>query len=168
MRREFLREAMDRTARSASARTGPGIFVNGSTCGNLAGIYAMTSFGGEVIAARNCHRSIFHILELRGLHVHWLMPPIDREYGIYGSIDAHTVGDMLKRYPHVTGGDPHKSLRMKGWFPTFTVLQSSAMLHGVPLFVDEAHGAHFGLFPKAGFPDSADPCRCGCCGTEPP
>ncbi|MGI6108012.1 MAG: cysteine-rich small domain-containing protein [Lachnospiraceae bacterium] len=26
---------------------------------------------------------------------------------------------------------------------------------GIPLLVDEAHGAHFGLFPEAGFPDSA-------------
>jgi arginine decarboxylase len=149
----ILHEAMDRTARCFGAdRTW--YLVNGSTCGNLAGIYAMTSFGGEVIAARNCHRSIFHILELRGLHVHWLMPPIDKEYGIYGSIDVHTVGDMLKRYPHV------KAVILTS--PTYegvvSDIHSIAELchaHGVPLFVDEAHGAHFGLFPKAGFPDSA-------------
>lgn len=149
----ILREAMDRTARCFGAdRTW--YLVNGSTCGNLAGIYAMTSFGGEVIAARNCHRSIFHILELRGLHVHWLMPPVDKEYGIYGSIDVHAVGDMLKRYPRVQAVIL-TSPTYEGVVSDIHGIAELCHAHGVPLFVDEAHGAHFGLFPKAGFPDSA-------------
>lgn len=149
----ILREAMDRTSQCFGAdRTW--YLVNGSTCGNLAGIYAMTSFGGEVIAARNCHRSIFHILELRGLHVHWLMPPIDREYGIYGSIDVHTVGDMLKRYPHVKAVIL-TSPTYEGVVSDIHSIAEICHAQGVSLFVDEAHGAHFGLFPKAGFPDSA-------------
>ena len=34
--------------------------VNGSTCGILAGIRALTKRGDKVICARNCHMSVFH------------------------------------------------------------------------------------------------------------
>ena len=36
--------------------------VGGSTCGLLAAIRAAAPFGSEVIAARNCHSSVFHAI----------------------------------------------------------------------------------------------------------
>ncbi len=51
----ILREAMARTAALYRVRR-CWYLVNGSTCGNLAGIFAVTRQGGEILCARNCHR----------------------------------------------------------------------------------------------------------------
>ena len=69
----FIRDAMERAAGVWGA--GRSFFlVNGSTCGNLAGITAMVPYGSEVICQRNSHLSVFHALELWGLQVHWIYP----------------------------------------------------------------------------------------------
>ena len=59
----ILAEAMERAADLWGARR-TWFLVGGSTCGILAAIRAAAPFGSEIIAARNCHRSVFHAIEL--------------------------------------------------------------------------------------------------------
>ena len=83
----ILLQAMRRTARLCGAdRTW--YLVNGSTCGLLAGIRALAPMGAEVICARNCHKAVYHAIELSGYRVHWIIPPVDEEWGICGGISA--------------------------------------------------------------------------------
>lgn len=138
--------------------------VNGSSCGNLAGIFAMTRPGDEVIAARNCHRSVYHAAQLRNLRVHWLLPDWEEEFGIFGSVRAEEAERLLRRYP--------KSRALILTSPSYEGIVSdiesiAALCHerGVPLYVDEAHGAHFGLeregesfFPRSAIQLGADLC----------
>ena len=65
----ILRYAMARAADLWGSRRA-WFLVGGSTCGILAAIRAAAPFGSEIIAARNCHRSVFHAIELGGYKVH--------------------------------------------------------------------------------------------------
>ena len=121
----ILRSAMDRTAELYDAdRTW--YLVNGSTCGNLAAIFAATRQGGEIIAARNCHRSVLHALELRGLHVHWALPTYDAAFELCGCIRPETIADLLARYPK-TEAVVLTVLPMRASFQIFRPSRSSAM-----------------------------------------
>ena len=42
------------------------LLVGGSTVGILAGVYSLLKRGDVVIVARNCHKSVFHALEISG------------------------------------------------------------------------------------------------------
>lgn len=149
----MLREAMERT----SALTGADrswYLVNGSTCGNLAGVSAIVPYDGEVIVARNCHRSVFHAIELRHAHPHWLWPSMDPATGIFDSIRPEAVEALLDEYPE-SRAVVLTSPSYEGVVSDIRRIAEICHRHGVPLMVDEAHGAHLGLVPEAGFPDSA-------------
>lgn len=150
----ILREAMDRTARLCGAdRTW--YLVNGSTCGLLAGIRALAGQEAEVICARNCHKAVFHAIELAGFQVHWILPETDPDWGICRGITAGEVESALRRHP--------SSRAVILTSPTYEGILSETeeicrICHarGIPVLVDEAHGAHLlALSEAAGFPPGA-------------
>lgn len=153
----ILQDAMKRTAEVFHAdRTW--FLVNGATCGNLAAIYAAVPFGGTIIAARNCHKSVWHALELLHLKVHWVMPRQDDAFDICGSVQPSDVQTALNECP--------KALAVLLTSPTYEgvisdigKIAAAAHQRGIPVIVDEAHGAHLGLFDEDGFPESS--IRCG-------
>ena len=75
----ILADAMARTAALWGAKR-TWYLVNGSTCGILAAIRAAVVSSGRtaVICARNCHKSVYHAIELNRLTAHWLVPPVAR------------------------------------------------------------------------------------------
>lgn len=149
----ILRQAMDRTAALwRSSRTW--YLVGGSTCGILAGIRAVSHFGSEIIVARNCHKAVYHAVELGNYRVHWLFPAIEEEYGICGSIRPDSVKSMIRKYPGSTAV-VLTSPTYEGVISDIAAISQVCHRAGIPLFVDEAHGAHLGLFPEGGFPESA-------------
>lgn len=152
----ILKEAMDNTARMYGAEK-TWYLVNGSTCGNLAGISALTKEGDEVIAARNCHRSVYHAMQLRNLRVHWLLPPYIRDYEIYGSLTVKAVEDALNKYPK-TKAVILTSPTYEGVISDIQGIARVCHARNIPVFVDEAHGAHlsFGSFPTGAVKAGAD------------
>jgi arginine/lysine/ornithine decarboxylase len=155
--RGILREAMDRSADVWGAdRTW--YLVNGSTCGLLAGIRALAGRGSEVLCARNCHKAVFHALELAGFRVRWILPPIDPVWGICGSIRAGQVEAAIRRHPGI------RALILTS--PTYEGVLSDIegicrVCHDrkIPVLVDEAHGAHLTeASHRAGFPKGALAC----------
>ena len=91
-------EAMERAADLWGSRR-TWFLVGGSTCGILAAIRAAAPFGSEVIAARNCHRSVFHAIELGGYKVHWIMPEQNYEYEICGEVATDQVREAVRKHP---------------------------------------------------------------------
>ena len=73
--------------------------VGGSTVGLLAGIRALAPFGSTVIAARNCHKAVYHAIELGQLTARWLTPPVDPQFAIYGSVRPADVAAALDAAP---------------------------------------------------------------------
>ena len=100
----ILADAMARTAALYGARR-CWYLVGGSTVGLLAGIRALAPFGSTVIAARNCHKAVYHAIELGRLTAHYLPPPVDTAFGVYGSVPPAAVEAALKSKAYVVGVD---------------------------------------------------------------
>lgn len=155
----ILREAMNRTAQLYGVER-TWYLVNGSTCGLLAGIRAIAPYGSEVIVARNCHKAVYHAIELQNLTVHWLWPTRDPLYDIYESVDPEAVRALLAQYPD-TVAVILTSPTYEGIVSDIPSIARICHDHetayhpfdGIPLLVDEAHGAHLGFYWE--FPDSA-------------
>ena len=154
--------------------------VNGSTAGILSAISGCTKYGGTLLMARNCHRSAYHGAELRGAKTVYLYPQYIPELGINGAILPEDVENALQK-PIIekkqqadgktekdSGGDREKiQNRIQTDIqavmivsPTYDgvcsdVRRIAGICHryGVPLIVDQAHGAHF-PFSKY-FPEDA-------------
>ena len=141
----ILADAMGRTAALCGAARS-WYLVNGSTVGLLAGIRALAPRGSEILAARNCHKAVYHAIELGGLTAHWLVPPVDAAFGVYGSIAPAAVEASLTAHPEVRCV-VLTSPTYEGVLSDIASISAICHRHGVPLLVDEAHGAH--LLPLA-------------------
>jgi len=75
--------------------------VNGSSGGILAGIYACTRPGDQILIARNCHKSVYHAVELLGLCPIYVEPPIVSEIGMAGRISPEAVARQLEAHPDI-------------------------------------------------------------------
>ena len=149
----ILKEAMQRASDLWGSRR-TWFLVGGSTCGILAAIRAAAPFGSEIIVARNCHRSVYHAIELGGYRVHWISPEQIQRYRISGQIRPDKVRSMLLRHP-ASAAVILTSPTYEGIVSDVKAIAGICHSAGIPLVVDEAHGAHFGLFEEGGFPDSA-------------
>lgn len=115
--------------------------VNGATGGILAGMAATLSAGDKVLLARNCHKAVYHAVEMLGADPIYLCPPIDAATGISGSISPEAVHHALQenagiRLVVLT------SPTYDGVLSDVAKIVQTAHAHGVPVLVDEAHGAH--------------------------
>lgn len=147
----ILQQAMQRTAAlHGAARTW--YLINGSTCGLLAGIRALAPAGSRIIAARNCHKAVYHAIELGGLHPYWLVPPILDNWDVYGSISPEMVENALRACPDAACV-VLTSPTYEGVISDIAEIAQICHQRQVPLLVDEAHGAHLGL--AEGWPGSA-------------
>ena len=150
----ILKEAMDRTAALHGAEN-TWYLINGSTCGLLAGIRALAPFGSEILVGRNCHKAVYHAIELGNLKAHYLTPPVDSRFSVYASASPAAVLSALEEHPGISCV-VLTSPTYEGVISDIRSIAAVCHSHGVPLLIDEAHGAHLGLFP--GWPDSAVHC----------
>lgn len=117
--------------------------INGSSGGILSAISAALPMGGHILMARNCHKSAYHAAYLRNLTVSYLYPAVISEYDIYDVITPKQVEQALEEEPDIQAVflvSPTYEGRIAD------VQQIAEIVHGkgIPLIVDEAHGAHLG------------------------
>lgn len=115
--------------------------VNGSTCGILAGFAAVTQHGDTVLVARNCHRSVYNAIELLGLTPVYIQPPADPATGILGSIPPEHIQEALEAHPEIRLV-VLTSPTYDGVISDIRLIAEIVHQKGIPLLVDEAHGAH--------------------------
>ena len=126
--------------------------VNGSTVGILSAVLGVTQPGDRVIVARNCHKSVYNALYLNGLRPVWIYPDMIPGTSICGPVPVEQVDVLLREYPDVKAVIV-TSPTYDGIVSDVGAVAGAAHRHGVPLILDEAHGAHFGFhpyFPKNG------------------
>lgn len=149
--------AMERTAAGLWGADASIALVNGSTLGILASVLSVLEGGGELLMCRASHRSVYHAAQLAGARTRYLAPARDPVWGVPLSVTPEAVAEALDRYPDVR--------LVCVTSPTYEgVLSDTAAIarvcheRGVPLLVDEAHGAHlgFGGFPKSSVTGMAD------------
>lgn len=142
--------------------------VNGST-GAILAVLGLIHRGEAVLMARNCHKSVYHGVELYGLVPYYIEGETD-SLGIYQSISPKEVEEALRtsalhcenidKEPDVEGPDNLRIKLVVITSPTYEGVVSDISLiadichrYGAFLLVDEAHGAHFGFDDY--FPGSA-------------
>ncbi|MDD6213492.1 MAG: aminotransferase class I/II-fold pyridoxal phosphate-dependent enzyme [Clostridiales bacterium] len=146
----ILKEGMERAARLYGAEES-WYLINGSTAGILAGIMAATRPGDQILMARNCHKSVYHGVVLNQLNPLYLCPPVDPRSGIFGSISPDAIDDMLRE--HSPALVVITSPTYEGILSDVASIAEICHRHGIPLMVDEAHGAHLGF--GGGFPGNS-------------
>ena len=116
--------------------------VNGSTAGILTAISASVKKGGQILVARNCHKAVYHAIYLRELVPTYIYPQSDNDLGINGSISVSRVERYLEENPKIEAVFI-TSPTYDGVVSDVRQIAEAAHKHGIPLIVDEAHGAHF-------------------------
>ena len=154
----ILKEAQERAANLYGALDSY-FLVNGSTCGILAAVSAAFHRGDRVIVARNCHKAVYHALELRGLEPVYLYPEQIAEYDINNRIRPVQVAELLEREDKKAAGMILTSPTYEGYASEIGEIAKILHERDMILIVDEAHGAHFGFhedFPKSAVGQGAD------------
>nr|MDD6336127.1 aminotransferase class I/II-fold pyridoxal phosphate-dependent enzyme [bacterium] len=119
--------------------------VNGSTAGILAAMLALAGPGKRVAIARDAHKSVLSALVLSGAIPVWLPVPIDGR-GRRGAVGEGQLEEAFKRQPDIAA----VFMTRPGYDGACGDAAAWARVcrrYGARLFVDEAHGAHFGAHP---------------------
>lgn len=128
--------------------------VNGSTCGLLSAIGALTNYGDKILIARNCHKSVYNAVKLFGLMANYVYPKL-LDGGIQGQIVPDDVENVLKKEKNITV-IVITSPTYEGIVSDIRKIADIADKYHAYLIIDEAHGAHFSL--SSFFPESAVKC----------
>lgn len=129
--------------------------VNGSTGGILSAVSAAAEEGMKLLVARNSHRSVYNGLLLNRLQAEYLWPQMTEGFDIQGEITAEQVGRYLAGREDICGV-AITSPTYDGIISDVRGIAEEVHAFGIPLIVDEAHGAHFALSREA--PESAVEC----------
>ena len=171
----ILKDAMDEAAAIYGADRS-WYLVNGSTCGILSAVFATTENGGKILTARNCHKAVYHAICLNRLEAEYLYPEEITEFGINGGIRAEDVRKALEKDAMRCAGNSGDvrgkitkiqavlitSPTYEGVVSDIRAIADAAHEYGIPLIVDEAHGAHLEYadqchsFPKSALEYGAD------------
>ena len=171
----ILKDAME-TAAAIYGADRSWYLVNGSTCGILSAVFAATENGGKLLTARNCHKAVYHAICLNRLEAEYLYPEEITEFGINGGIRAEDVRKALEKDAMRCAGNSGDvrgkitkiqavlitSPTYEGVVSDIRAIADAAHEYGIPLIVDEAHGAHLEFadqchsFPKSALEYGAD------------
>jgi len=153
----MLKDAMERAARVYGAEE-TFFLVNGSTVGILSAITGVAKRGERILVARNCHKAVFHAIELRDLQAVYLHPEYLPDWDIAGGIEPQEVEAKLLQYPDIKA-IVITSPTYEGIVSDVEAIAKIAHAHNISLIVDEAHGAHLPFdtrFPKSALVGDAD------------
>ena len=105
---------------------------------------------------RGAHKSAYHAVYLRNLTVSYLYPEMMEEYDIYDAVTLEQIAEAFSREP-VPDAVFLVSPTYEGRIADIETIAKLVHSKGIPLIVDEAHGAHLGL--AEGFAKNS--CQCG-------
>lgn len=145
-----LKDIQNRAARVYGAEE-THYLIGGSTAGILSAISAVAGRGDTVLIGRNCHKSVYHAAYLNGLKLEYLFPDIMEDVGYPCGITVKQVEQALEKNAEIKAVII-VSPTYEGHVSDVSEIAKVVHGHGIPLVVDEAHGAHFGfheLWPKS-------------------
>ena len=120
--------------------------ANGSTCGIEAAILAICGPGDKIIVPRNAHRSVMAGLVLAGSIPIFVEPEYAPELGLPLGVSVAAIAAVLHHHPD-TCAVLLVSPTYHGICSDIAAIAALTQAHGIPLLVDEAHGAHFAFHP---------------------
>ncbi|KAJ6372818.1 hypothetical protein OIU76_027195 [Salix suchowensis] len=124
--------------------------VGGTTCGIQAAIMATCSPGEHIILPRNSHISAISAMVLSGAIPKYILPEYDCKWDIAGGVTPSQVGKAIKEL-QMDGKKPAAvfitSPTYHGICSDLSDISQLCHAYGIPVIVDEAHGAHLGFHP---------------------
>ena len=142
------------------------LYQTGTTCflagGSTLGIQTMLACtclpGDTVIAARNAHKAFINTCALLDLRVRWILPDCRDSFGVSGTVTPEQVEAALSkggaRAVYITSPD------YMGYMSDVKALAEVCRRYGVPLLVDNAHGAHLKFVAEDRHPISLGASMC--------
>ena len=121
--------------------------VNGSTCGIHSMIMAICRPGDKLIISRDCHKSVFIGIALTGAIPAYIVPEVDRNFGICNVITPEQVEEAIKKNPDAVGVLITRPTYY-GLCCDIKAIADIVHFYGKILAVDEAHGAHLRFNPR--------------------
>ena len=141
----ILKEAQIRAARIYHADE-THFLINGSTVGILSAIAGVTKKGDTILVARNCHKSVYHAIYMNELNPVYLYPEFNHCAQLNTEVSVDDVREALDKYPSIRAV-VIVSPTYDGVVSDVEAIAEAVHEKGIPLIVDEAHGAHFGFHP---------------------
>ncbi len=153
---DFFEEAQCRAAKLWGAQKSR-LLVNGSTGGILAAVRGVLKPGESALVARNCHKSVYHAMEICGASLHYIFPAWIDEPGIWGEVTAESVELALEKNSQIRLL-VITSPTYEGICSDIASIAQVCRKKNVVFLVDEAHGAHlcFSGFPVGAVKSGAD------------
>ncbi|XP_065027738.1 uncharacterized protein LOC135651537 isoform X2 [Musa acuminata AAA Group] len=125
--------------------------VGGSSCGVMASIMATCSPGDFLVLPRNAHISATHAMVLSGAIPKYITPEYSSLWDVAGGVTPSQVETAIEELKE--GGKRAAAVLITS--PTYQgicckidEITKLCHSHGVPVIVDEAHGAHFKFHPR--------------------
>lgn len=129
--------------------------VNGSTVGILIAISAAVRKGGKLLLARNAHKSTYHACCIRDIEPVYIYPDIIEGMNIFEAVTPEQVAKVLaedrvdasegERTDNTIDAVIIVSPTYEGRIADIKAIADIVHSYGIPLIVDEAHGAHLGF-----------------------
>ena len=128
--------------------------VNGSTCGILASIKSVCDYGEKIILPKNCHKSVYHVIELLNLNSVFI-PTYCDDNNITKDIKTEILEKIINentdaKCVFIT------SPTYEGVISDIKRISEICHKHNILLIVDEAHGAHLFIENKSAIDMGAD------------
>lgn len=140
--RGVLQELENRAARVWGAAHSL-ISVNGASGGIIASLIMLAKRGSTILVPRNCHTSVISGLILGGLTPVWFEPTWESDWGFWGPTTAKEIKQVLQTVDlHQLAGVLVVSPTYAGAISNIRSIAELVHGYGIPLIVDEAHGAH--------------------------
>ncbi len=144
--RGIIREAQNNAAALFGAdRTH--FLINGCSCGLQALVMAVCQNEEKIILPRNIHRSVLSGVILSGARPVYYLPPYCKPYGIPLGSEPGDIINCLEEHP-----DAKAVLVVSptyyGVVSDIRSIAEEVHRRGIPLLVDEAHGAHLYFHPR--------------------
>ena len=147
----IIRESMD-LVKDIFKSTESWYLVGGSTLGILVSISSVCKPGDKILIGRNCHKAVYNCIRLLQLETVYCYADISQKYDVCVDMKPEMVEKKLKENPGIKAV-VLTSPTYEGVVSDIKGIKKIIQPYGIPLIVDEAHGAHF-VFDKY-FPDSA-------------
>ena len=134
------------------------LLINGATAGVMAAVLCAAGDGGEIAMPVNCHKSVYSALIISGARPRFFLPENLPELYVFGGVSPEKAEALLSENPEIRAVLV-TSPTYEGFVSDITALSQICHRRGVPLIVDEAHGAHMCFshyFPKPALECGAD------------
>lgn len=142
---DVIKEAQELTAEAYGADHAF-FLVNGTTSGIQAMIMSVCKPGDKIILPRNAHKSAIGGIILSGAVPIYVQPEVCPQHGIALAVTPEKVRAALEEHPDAKAVFVVNPTYY-GFAPNLRAIVEIAHECGVPVLVDEAHGAHLPFHP---------------------